>query len=538
MIPVAELMSTGLLTVCPDCSVRVATRVLLDGGVNLVPVTTEAGALVGAVSSSDLLAVEDDSGPVAAAIGDGWCQAAPDERVRALARRMHEAGAHHALVLERGRLIGLVSSMDIVACMLRHSARLLEPAPPLRIRRRRVIQVLAVACNRRRLAEACGERYHVEGVDSLDGHMAALEAGAVDLLVISDKATGYLEEIRRLRRSLGPAELPILAEINVGSPRAVLEAHEAGASDTVGHGASPDEVRVKCGLLMACFKRKELHHLALPGGAEHAFGRYQILDELGSGGYGVVYRAHDCVQRTEVALKVLLPGRCAQREARHRFLREFYALSTVNSPFVVRAVDSGLQEGRAYLSMDHVPGPSLEDVVEEDGPLDEEAVLVVLEGLLEGLAAIVSVGLLHRDLKPSNVILRDGDVQHPVLVDLGLAKRGDDTSVTALNVIVGSPRFLSPERILGKTEDVVSELFSLGLVARYALEGHALYPRLEGLKLLEALARPLPRLRRASPALTQLLERLTAHRPADRCQTAEEALAEVERARETLRQAR
>ena len=120
------------------------------------------------------------------------------------------------------------------------------------------------------------------------------------------------------------------------------------------------------------------------------------------------------------------------------------------------------------------------------------------------------------------------------IVRHGLAKRPDDTSVTALNVIVGSPHFLSPERIEGRSEGVASELFSVGLVGRYALEGRPLFPRLSNLKLLEALTQPLPPLRHVSPCVVLFLERLTALNPADRCQTTEEGLAELERARATF----
>ncbi|MCA8926280.1 MAG: protein kinase [Planctomycetes bacterium] len=562
---VSELMSVDLLTVGPECPVGVARRALLDGEVNLVPVMDPARKPLGALTSADLLRAGDPDAPVASLLREGWCEVRPQEAAIAAAREMLKAQAHHALVTHDGRLVGVLSSLDVLRLGANYHAALAPaPAPAPEPRRVRPVEVLAVVGNRRQLEAALTAEYRVTWGDQLLRHAEALEAGQFDLLVLSTRLPGALAELATLRGSVDAEQLPVLALTETSSEADVLRAFAAGATDSAGFYASPDVLRAKLTLLLACFPPRsdpcadsaldeglapllprsavatiELERVAgdLCSAAPQAptWGRYQIQAELGAGGFGAVYRAWDRVLAHTVALKVLFTGACQQREARHRFLREFYALASVSSPFVVRALGSGLVGTRPYLAMELVQGESLADFVGARGPLAEAAALDLLEGLVRGLGALAKAGMLHRDLKPSNVILRRGNPKQPVLVDLGLAKLPGDHAVTGDDVIIGTPAYLAPERITGVGEDMLSELYALGLVVRFALEGACVYPELRGLKLLEVMTRPLPPVKHPDSRLTQLLGWLTAHKRSERPSSPEEVLGEVRRVRHASR---
>ena len=526
---VSEIMSSQVLTVAPACLVRVAKRIMDTGKVNFLPVTVGDQAVVGVISSSDLLRSSDDSTPVSALMSEDWCEAGPGEEAAVVAERMQESKAHHVLVIQRGVLIGVVSSLDLLpVAARRRSSKRIRRGTGRDERRTSLAQVLAVGCRKRVLEAACESRFELHWADRIQERASEIEVEAFDLLVVNARAPKALDEICTVRDTLTVEQLPILVITETSSEREVLRAHAAGATDTVGFAVSPDVLRAKLNLMMACFRRQDwAGGPGLPGGNERAFGRYRIQDELGSGGFGVVYSAYDCDRDTDVALKVLFPGACQQREARYRFLREFYALSTVTSPHVVEALDSGLKEGRPYLAMELVKGPSLEQLVRETGPLDARSTSEVLVGVARGMAALEQVRLLHRDLKPANVILRNGKAAGAVLVDLGLAKRPGDRSVTSDDVILGTAAYLAPERIRGEGDDLRSDLFALGMLGRFMVNGHAAYPRLRGWELFAAMARPLPPLAedKVDGTLCTLLNKLTAFDPGERYQTLDEVFA-------------
>ncbi|MBL4847375.1 MAG: serine/threonine protein kinase [Planctomycetes bacterium] len=270
----------------------------------------------------------------------------------------------------------------------------------------------------------------------------------------------------------------------------------------------------------------------IPGGRAQAFGRYELLDTIGRGGCGVVYRAVDLHQGGEVALKVhtTQPGGSgdATNRLRRRFQREAYSLSSVEHENLAQIRGHGSERGLDYLAMELVPGETLEAYVEREGPLGEPALRALLERLARALSAIHARGLVHRDLKPANIVLREGRPADPVLVDFGLAKLVYDRSLTLDGERYGTPAFMAPEQVIGEDASSQTDLFSLGLVACYAASGQCAFPSLDLSALLRArCSRPSQVPAGLSPGLRSALSRLTKIRSSRRTSTANDLLREL-----------
>jgi CheY-like chemotaxis protein len=354
-----------------------------------------------------------------------------------------------------------------------------------------------------------------------DGCVAAydaLEKDAPDLLVCDVRLPdgSGLELIARLRATLTESQLPVLVLSGLRSEADFLRGYAAGATDYLSKPFTPDELLAKVQVLLARSYRRGAGlptcRDELPGiESGLAFGRYQALSVLGQGSYGVVYRAHDALEDRPVALKVLSALPATQPECRLRFLRETYALSSIRSPHVAQIHDFGAAEGRLYYAMELVPGPTVEAQVRKHGVATEEELKGLIRGLSHALAALGDADILHRDLKPANVILRDGCWDQPVLVDFGLAKRPFDRGLTDPQMLIGTPGYMSPECIRGEPLDGRSDLFALGLLARYAATGGEVFPELQGLALLQAIAsRPVSLPRSLTDGLRDTLRRLVA----------------------------
>lgn len=333
--------------------------------------------------------------------------------------------------------------------------------------------------------------YQVTTFARVNGAYEALTERPPDLVLCDVELPdgSGLDLVARLRAVMGD-ELPVLMLSGLSREADLLRGFAAGATDYMTKPLSPDALLAKVGVLIARAGRSA-HGVpggeTLPGGKDAAFGRYRVESVLGQGAFGIVFKAYDLVGKQPVALKVLASLASVQPEARMRFLRETYALGTVRHPHVVRVHDFGSAEGRLYYAMDLVPGVSVEQKAREELATEAEA-RGLLRGLALGLAAIAEHGIVHRDLKPANVILRDGDWRRPVIVDFGLAKQPFDRGLTDPEMIIGTPSYMSPETILGRELDPRSDLFSLGLLVRFALVGQDAFPQLSGLKLLQALA--------------------------------------------------
>lgn len=386
---------------------------------------------------------------------------------------------------------------------------------------------------RQLVVEILGERgYSVSAFARIQTAREHLEERAPNLVitdVMLPDGSG-LELISRLP-DLHAERIPVLVLSGCSSESDILRGYAAGADDYMTKPFSPAELLAKVSVLLARFPRvTETTSPAqedLPRKDGLIFGRYEAAHLLGQGAYGKVYEAHDRVERRQVALKVLtmLAGRRA--ENRLRFLRETYALSGVHHPNVVRVLDFGLAEGRLYYAMELVKGPTLAHEVRAQ-PLSEDEVVRLLIPLADALEAMRQSDLIHRDIKPANIVLRAGLVEQPVLIDFGLSKHPFDRGLTDPGLLMGTPGFMPPEVYAGQDHDHCSDLWALGMVARFALCGREVWQDLEPYELFERLsaqAVPLPPLE--SPALSALLERLLEREPALRYATAAELLRDL-----------
>jgi serine/threonine kinase PknH len=196
-------------------------------------------------------------------------------------------------------------------------------------------------------------------------------------------------------------------------------------------------------------------------------GEYRLRAQLGAGGMGRVYLGLSPAGRA-VAIKVVHPELAGDAAFLRRFGQEVAAARAVSGIYTAPVVASGLNERPPWLATAFVPGPSLDHVVSEHGPLPEQALWPLLGGLVEALAAIHACGVVHRDLKPANVLLAtDG----PRVIDFGIARAADGTSLTAAGVVFGTPGYMSPEQAEGLDAGPASDVFALGCVVAYAAAG-------------------------------------------------------------------
>ncbi|WP_405016218.1 protein kinase [Kitasatospora sp. NBC_00070] len=253
-------------------------------------------------------------------------------------------------------------------------------------------------------------------------------------------------------------------------------------------------------------------------------GRFELLERLGGGGMGLVWRARDIVLQREVALKevrspdlaMLAADPAAAFELRERVLREAQALARLQHPHVViiyHIVDNA-ELAHPWLVMELVSGGSLHDRLNRGALAPQEAARIG-RGVLSALRAAHAAGIQHRDVKPANVLMRaDGT---PVLTDFGIAALTESTSLTATGALIGSPEFIAPERIRGQEGNPSSDLWSLGMMLYVAVEGHHPLRRATTFATLAAvLDEPLPppvRCGPLGPTLVALLARDPALRP-------------------------
>jgi serine/threonine protein kinase len=194
---------------------------------------------------------------------------------------------------------------------------------------------------------------------------------------------------------------------------------------------------------------------------------YELRARLGSGGMGSVYLSYSPGGQP-VALKVVRDELAEDPEFRRRFELEVRAARRVQGVYTVPVVDSSTEGAPLWLATAYVPGPSLADVVRGHGALPLETVLLMVAGVAEALESIHSAGVIHRDLKPGNVLLAaDG----PKVIDFGIARAADATSLTGTDVRVGTPSYMAPEQITGTSANPATDLFALGLITHYAATG-------------------------------------------------------------------
>lgn len=196
-------------------------------------------------------------------------------------------------------------------------------------------------------------------------------------------------------------------------------------------------------------------------------GRYRVLERLGKGGMGLVYKVEHMRMGKLAAMKVLHRELAAEREVVKRFRREAEAVSRLTHPNTVQVFDFGMADGALYLIMEYVRGADLGALLRDEGPMPVPRALELFAQIASALTEAHALGIVHRDLKPENVIITRPGVgnEHAKVLDFGLAKldeREEQNEVTARGSIVGTPYYMSPEQIRGEPIDQRSDLYSLG----------------------------------------------------------------------------
>ncbi|MGW0748191.1 protein kinase domain-containing protein [Streptomyces sp. NPDC002587] len=260
------------------------------------------------------------------------------------------------------------------------------------------------------------------------------------------------------------------------------------------------------------------------GGGAVLAGRYRLVEPIGRGGMGKVWRAHDELLHRTVAVKELTAGLYvsqADRDVMHaRTQKEARAAARIQHPAVVTVHDVLEHDDRPWIVMEYIDGPSLADAAKAAGRIEPREAARIGLHVLGALRAAHAVGVLHRDVKPGNVLLaKDGRV---LLTDFGIAAIEGDSSITRTGEIVGSIDYLAPERVTGATPGTSSDLWSLGATLYTAVEARSPFRRTSPISSLQAVVNDEPpALRQAGPlgpVITALLRKDPAERP-----TAEDA---------------
>jgi serine/threonine protein kinase len=206
---------------------------------------------------------------------------------------------------------------------------------------------------------------------------------------------------------------------------------------------------------------------------EVAFGRYRLVELLGRGGMGEVWRAHDTAIGRIVALKVLPADFADDPVFQERFRREAHAAAGLDEPHVVPIYDFGEIDGRLFVTMRLIKGRDLQTIL-AGGPLSPARAVAIIEQVAQALHAAHRVGLVHRDIKPSNILLDENDFAY--LIDFGIARAAGETGLTSTGMTIGTWTYMAPERFQSGTADARADIYALACVLYEALTGRPPFP--------------------------------------------------------------
>jgi serine/threonine protein kinase/tetratricopeptide (TPR) repeat protein len=199
-------------------------------------------------------------------------------------------------------------------------------------------------------------------------------------------------------------------------------------------------------------------------------GRYQIIEELGRGGMGRVYKVFDEKIKEKIALKLLKPEISGDEQALERFSNELRLSRRISHRHVCRMFDLGEVDGTHYITMEYVSGEDLKSILRMMGPMSAGKVVLIAKQVCQGLAEAHRLGVVHRDLKPQNLMIdREGNVR---IMDFGIARSLKVKGMTGAGVVVGTPEYMSPEQIEGQDVDNRSDIYSLGIILYEMTTGH------------------------------------------------------------------
>jgi serine/threonine protein kinase len=239
-------------------------------------------------------------------------------------------------------------------------------------------------------------------------------------------------------------------------------------------------------------------------------GRYDVERLIGSGGMGVVFKAHDSELNRPVAIKILAPYLSGSGPARKRFAREARAAAAVVHEHVVPIYNVETEREIPFLVMHFIAGESLQGRIDRQGALELCEILRIGMQVASGLSAAHQQGLVHRDIKPSNILMEQG-VERALITDFGLARAADDASLTRTGFHPGTPQYMSPEQAAGEQVDARSDLFSLGSVLYTMCTGRPPFRAETSLGVLRRITDVEPRpIREINPNIPEWLSSLVA----------------------------
>jgi hypothetical protein len=255
-----------------------------------------------------------------------------------------------------------------------------------------------------------------------------------------------------------------------------------------------------------------------PDGERLIARRYRLVRKIGQGGMGVVWEGQDTLLNRSVAIKeVLLPPGLPPADHERQLLRttrEARTAARINNPAIIQIYDVAEQDGRPWIVMELVKAQSLDEIVEQQGPVPARELGGLGRQVLSALVAAHEAGILHRDVKPSNILVTEEG--RAVLTDFGIAVAEGDSSLTQTGMVAGSPSFLAPERARGEVAGPASDLWSLGATLYAAMVGRSPFERGDTMATLSALLTEEPNYSRIPPALHPVLKGLLQRDPAQR----------------------
>ena len=268
------------------------------------------------------------------------------------------------------------------------------------------------------------------------------------------------------------------------------------------------------------------------------FGNFLLLNTLGIGGVGTVYKAIDLSLNRYLALKILRPKLAANPQFTGNFSREARAAASVSHPNVAQIYSFGEQEGQYYLAMELLERGSLDDRMSHLGKLPEKEVLEIGVEIASALRAAQQRGLLHRDVKPGNILFNDEGV--PKIVDFGLARATEPQGPQPSGPIWGTPYYIAPEKLLGQPEDLRSDIYSLGATLFHALAGR---PPFEAATAADVVSKhatqPVFSLKTYAPQTQQVtahvIGRMLAKNPGERYRTYDELIHDLKEAQTAVK---
>jgi serine/threonine protein kinase/TolB-like protein/Tfp pilus assembly protein PilF len=258
---------------------------------------------------------------------------------------------------------------------------------------------------------------------------------------------------------------------------------------------------------------------------------YKILEKLGEGGMGVVYKAEDTTLQRAVALKFLSSGQLRESDAKQRFMREARTAAALSHPHICTIHEIGEHKGDPFIAMEFIDGSSLRDMI-ETGPFKLEDAVKIAVQAAAGLAAAHEQGIVHRDIKSANIMIdKDG---HAKIMDFGLAKSSGRTQLTREGTTLGTIAYMSPEQAQGHAIDHRSDIWSLGVVLYEMIAGvlpfRGEYEQAIVYSIINNEAEPLTAIRTGVPLeLERIVNRCLAKDPGERYQTAKDLAADLRR---------